>query len=139
MQYTFEELVPCATDRSQATKRGQFQIVPSNRPRRQAVRERPAHHNLLFRPSVFLIRRPVFINIHLRLIEHDHYDFSEMKELSSMICLILPGERWETLLPEPLLSSIKSVAKHRNMEGTTRTTPSVDPMLHSCSPRKMWP
>jgi hypothetical protein len=56
-----------------------------------------------------------------------------------MICLILPGERWQTLLPEPLLSSIKSVAKHRKMERTTRTTPSVDPMLHSCSPRKMWP
>ncbi len=111
MQYTFEELVPCATDRSPATKRGQFQIVPSNRPRRQAVREWHAHHNLLFRPIVFLIRRLVFINIHLRLIEHDHYDFAEMKEISSMTCLILPGERWQTWLPEPLVSSIKSVAK----------------------------
>lgn len=30
-----------------------------------------------------------------------------------MTCLILPGERWQTLLPEPLVSSIKSVAKHR--------------------------
>lgn len=116
VQYTFEELVPCATDRSQATKRGQFQIVPSNRPRRQAVHEWHTPHNLLFRPIVFLIRRLVFINIHLRLIEHDHYDFAEMKEISSMTCLILPGERWQTLLPEPLVSSSVPSKALRNIE-----------------------
>ena len=50
------------------------------------------------------------------LIEHDHYDLAEMKEISSMTCLILPAERWQTLLPEQLVSSIKSVAKHRKIE-----------------------
>jgi hypothetical protein len=104
----------------------QFQIVPSNRPRRQAVREWHARHNLLFRPIVFLIRRLVFINIHLRLIEHDHYDFAEMKEIPSMTSLILPGERWQTLLPEPLSAAL--------LGGLLARLPSVDPMLHSCSP-----
>jgi hypothetical protein len=128
VQYRFEEPVPCATDRSQATKRGQFQIVPSNRPRRQAVCEWHAHRDLLFRPIVFLIRRLVFINIHLRLIEHDHYDFAEVMEISSMTCLILPGRTLADLAPRAarqLVSSVKSVAKHRKMEPATRTTPSL--------------
>jgi len=127
VQYRFEEPVPCATDRSQATKRGQFQIV-SDRPRRQAVCEWHAHRNLLFRPIVFLIRRLVFINIHLRLIEHDHYDFAEMKKISFMTCLILPGRTLADLAPRAarqLVSSVKSVAKHRKMEPATRTTPSL--------------
>ena len=75
--------------------------------RRPAVREWHAHHNLLFRPIVFLIRRLVFINIHLRLIEHDHYDFAEMKEIPSMTCLILPGERWRPCSPSR--SSLRSL------------------------------
>ena len=138
MQYRFEEPVPCATDRSQATKRGQFQIV-SDRPRRQAVCEWHAHRNLLFRPIVFLIRRLVFINIHLRLIEHDHYDFAEMKKISFMTCLILPGRTLADLAPRAarqLVSSVKSVAKH-SKDGTCNPNHALpQPMLHPCSLRK---
>ena len=47
-----------------------------------------------------------------------------------MTCLILPGERWQTLLPEPLVSSIKSVAKH-SKDGTYN--PNHAPLSTRCS------